>query len=390
MKFAFILSILVGFVSSSAFAQVWDFNEVSLLLPLPRAGEEKLMLSPRSAGSAQNELLPQQVYSRLPNIVIGASADAVYDALRVVAVRLDPCFTEGFAFRSTGCQRQVRFVWQPLMRTKSPQERGDFSTADAAVHTFYRLTDEEWNSLIRALRPLRQAYPLGPGLPLQIHPHIRTQGYRGEYWQRWTSIVLPLIGARNMVRATAMTVNPMGNVWVFTGFNIANGQMTRINVPRIDNQGQAFFAALDNTAEFRTQMNPAPQGQDAFQRLLTDSVKVLKEGREADIKEALRTALEIDNPTFHNPGTMDCASCHASRAVTHWARGHFPQWDWSRLFPRENFKGPGNLTNTSVKPMRTDILRAFGYFGTDPIISSRVINETSLVMGQMTASERRF
>lgn len=380
----------MGFLSSSAWAQVWDFNEVSLLLPLPRAGEEKLMLSPRSAGAAQNELLPQAVYSRLPNIVIGAPADAVYEALRVVAVRLDPCFVEGFSFRSTGCQRQVRFVWQPLTRAKTSQERGDFSTVDAAVHTFYRLTEGEWNALIQALRPLRKAFPLGPGLPLQIHPHLRQQGYRGEYWRQWTSVVLPFIGARNLVRATAMTVNPAGNVWVFTGFDIANGQMARINIPRIDNQGQAFFTSLDNTSEFVTQMNPVPPGQDSFMRLLTNSVKLRKEGREGEIKEALRTALEIDNPAFHNPGTMDCASCHASRAVTHWARAHFPQWDWNRLFPRESFKGPGNLTNTSVNPMRTDILRAFGYFGTDPIISSRVIHETSLVVGQMSASERRY
>ncbi|HRO68522.1 MAG TPA: hypothetical protein PL182_13205, partial [Pseudobdellovibrionaceae bacterium] len=265
-----------------------------------------------------------------------------------------------------------------------------FSTVDAAVHTFYRLTEGEWNALIQALRPLRKAFPLGPGLPLQIHPHLRQQGYRGEYWRQWTSVVLPFIGARNLVRATAMTVNPAGNVWVFTGFDIANGQMARINIPRIDNQGQAFFTSPDNTSEFVTQMNPVPPGQDSFMRLLTNSVKLRKEGREGEIKEALRTALEIDNPAFHNPGTMDCASCHASRAVTHWARAHFPQWDWNRLFPRESFKGPGNLTNTSVNPMRTDILRAFGYFGTDPIISSRVIHETSLVVGQMSASERRY
>lgn len=365
----------------------WDLNEVSLLLPLPSGGAEMAMLTPWTGGvGTGQELLPQRIFEVLPVIAIGWPREKIYQALRVVAVRIDPCFQETFA---SPCQRQVRLVWQPVVRSKDPRERAGWITLDAAIHTFHRLQEAEWLRLVDGLMVVRGNFPLGPGLPLQVHPYLRQEGYRGPFWTSWTQQVLPRIGARNLVRATVMTVNPMGNVWVFLGVDISPSGVSDITIPRIQRDAQAVMTGLDNTTEFRMAINPAPVGTDAFLQFIFDSARMRDEGSEATIQEALRIALEVENPHLQTTGTVDCASCHVSRAVGDWTRRNFPQWNWGRMFPREVFRGPGPLQNTSVNPLRTDILRAFGYFGADPIVSSRVIHDSSVTLGQMPDSVNR-
>lgn len=376
---------LMTWALPKAQAQLWDFNELSLLLPLPRSGEEQLMWRPQSAETS-GELLPLAVYNAFPALVMNSSKEVIYRSLKVVAVRIDPCFAET---AMSACQRQIRLVWQPVIRSQDPRERSEFTTVDAALHTFYRLNEPEWLHLLEGLRLLRQRAPFGPGLPLQIHPVLQSQGYAGDYWRHWSTRVLPLIGAKNLIRATAMTVNPRGNLWVFLGFDVVNKALRAMPIPRLQEAtSQTFVSALNDTSEFRTNMEPKPNGLEAFLQLISDSVRLKREGREDLIREGVRQALEIDNPSLQGTGTVDCASCHASRAVSHWAKAHFPQWNWRQMFPRETFQGAGNLVNTSVNPLRTDVLRAFGYFGSDPIISSRVIHDTSISAGQMSLLER--
>ena len=346
----------------------WDLNDVAILLPLPRPGEESLLLSPRSAAN-QGLLLPQEVYQALPWIVIGEDRAGIFEqTLKVVAIRIDPCFQEGTGVRP--CDRQIRFVWQPLK-----MKNGTLTSQDGAIHTFHSLNENDWRSFVGKMRALKMRFPSGGGAPLQVHPVIRTQGYRAPYWQELSQILLAHCGPRNLSRATAMVVNPVGNVWAFTGFDLKAGSPQRIPIARIGKPAQAVFVNLENKREFRLEINPAPENEVSLLNFLNDS-KVPRP--ESEVIEVVRRSLTYENPRQHNPGTLDCASCHSSRAIPHWAAERFPQWNWSVLFGKDRFVGPGNLKNTTPNPVRTNILRAFGYFDRDPIISQRTVNEAAV------------
>lgn len=361
-------------LSVRAQAQTWDLNELSVLMPLARVTESVSMWTPRTKGG-RGELLPPSIHGILPQIAIGHDPQRVYEALRVVALRFDPCFQEGAVPHP--CQRQVRLVWQPVAALNNTRESA-VTTLDAAIHTFHVLNENEWRTLVQGLRALKAQYPLGPGLPLQIHPWLQRQGYSGPFWRDFQAVVLPVIGESNVQRATVMTVNPRGNVWAFLGFDRHGVNWRRQDVPRVNNQAQGFFSGLVGAPEFRADMNPRPTDEDTFLEFILHSQKMREEQPEARIVEAVRRAHFFENPHLSNAGTVDCASCHIARAVPLWADKHFPAWS-GRNFP-EKFIAQVNVTNMTMRPLRTNVLRAFGYFGNEPVIAQRTINETAVII----------
>lgn len=375
-----LIALVLG-CASSAWAQTWDLNELSVLMPLPRALEAGAMWSPRTSGG-RGELLPPAIYGVLPQIVMGQDPTRVFEALRVVALRFDPCFQEGAV--PGPCQRQVRLVWQPLVARGARLESG-VGTIDASVHSFHVLSEPEWRGLTQGLRALKVRFPLGPGLPLQVHPWLAREGYGGAFWSEFQKTVLPFIGGDNIGRVTAMTVNPRGNVWVFLGFDRAGGSWHRQAIPRANHTAQGFFSGLVGAPEFRADMNPRPDGETTLLEFFLDSAKMRAEQPEERLVEAVRRAHFLENPRLSNAGTVDCASCHAARAIPAWAEKNYPAWA-GRHFP-ERFVSPLNAANLTVQPLRTNVLRAFGYFGVDPVIAQRTINETALIIssGAMNA-----
>lgn len=360
------LSFLIPLFSTFAMA-AWDMNDVALLLPLPRPGEEAQMLSPKTEG-VQGPLLPAEIYQTLPWIVIGEDRLGMYEnSLRVVAIRIDPCFQEGSGPQP--CQRQIRFVWQPFK-----MKNGVLNTLDGAIHTFHTFNENEWRVFIGKMRSLKARFVSGLGAPLQIHPVLRAQGYNGPYWQELRRILLSHCGPQSLSRATAMVVNPMGTTWVFTGFDIKNGAAQRIPIARLGRPAQAVFVNLEDKKNFRLAMNPYPENEVPLLNFFNDSKAPRSE---SETLEVVRRAVLFENPRVFNPGNLDCASCHSSRAIPHWAAEKFPQWS-GNLFAKERFVGPGNLRNLTPNPVRTNVIRAFGYFDRDPIISQRTVNEAAV------------
>lgn len=351
----------------------WELSDFSILMPLP-AKESANQLWPASAEGRGGALLPRKVYDQLPWLTTDHDRNWIYENLRVVGMRIDPCFREG----SGPCQKQIRLVWQPLEKTD-----GEWAALDVAVHTFYSLGDADWVRVLSGLLELKARYPMEANLPLGVHPILKAQGMGGSYAKELSALLLSLCGTANLNRATAMTVGVEGSVWVFTGFDIEGGVMKRISIPRTDNQAQGFFVRLPAGEEFEASLNPVPQGENAFLSLLADSVNAEKAMGEKTVAEAVRSSLRMLNPRFSNPGTVDCASCHAARAVPAWAEAHFPAWNWKTIFGELVFEGPGNLKDTTPGTRRTNVLRAFGYFGRDPVVSARTVFETSLTLEQM-------
>ncbi len=364
-----ILIALCLFAASPAVAApLWELNQLSILMPLPEREAPNHLWAPKTR-VRDGVPLPEQVYQALPLLVIPGDRNWLFEHLRVVAVRIDPCFIEG----SEPCQKQIRFVWQPV-----EQVNGVWRTLDAAIHTFHLLDDRSWSDLVAELAKLNKKFPIPPNLPLGIHPLLKVQGMTGAFATELARILIGHIREKNFIRATAMTVNTEGTIWVFTGFDVKDGQLTRTSIPKTDNVAQAFFSNLKGSPEYITRMNPEPSGEQLFLTLLSDSFQAKQKMSQNDVVEVVRKSLEFGNPRLSNPGTVDCASCHAARALPAWGQVNFPNWDWQGLFAKEIFRGQGNLNNTSIRPERTNVLRSFGYFESDPAISPRVIHETSL------------
>jgi len=354
--------------------QAASLNDYSILLPLPHRDQLKLVLGPQSQGS-RGALLPTRLSEGLPALVpgFGDKDEIVAERVRVVAVRLDPCFFEGVG--PIKCQAQIRMVWQPLLL-----DRRVPMTQDAALHTFYNLTDAEFAQLLLDLKP----YSVGQKLdPLQVHPGFLRHGYDSPYARGFFSVLLRYAGESNFSRVTFMAVNPRGTVWAFGAFDIKQGELDRQMIPRIDFGGQGFFVSLQNLQEFRSQMNPYPPDEADFLSFLDNSAEVKKMKGDADLQKVIRRAYEFENPEKHNPGTLDCVSCHIAQPVRRWAELQFPQWNVDQVFAGSKFSRPLLINNEPSPLFRIDQLRAFGYFGSEPVITDRVLNETAVVFSSL-------
>lgn len=342
-----------------AFA-AWNVNDLSVLLPLPKAGEEKKMIAPSPA------LLPTGLYNALPNLLIKPDPETVYKSLlKVIAIRFDHCFREG----DSPCQKQVRLVWQPV---RFQGEKA--TTLDGAIHTFYALDDSAFTSLVEELKPLRLEN--GPAA-LGVHPTLAREGY-GPFWEKLRALVTKHCTQNNLVRATMMTSNPRGVIWTFSGLDIVNGEMKRMEIPRIGTSIQSFFAALQNPeGEFRAGMDPMPPGEEAFMNLLKNSEEAKTAMPDRSLIAATRSALQAENPRLTNPGTIDCATCHSAHVIPLWTLKNF-SFDWDNTFAADLFK----RLDPSAKQEPANVLRAFGYFKDQPVISRRMQYEAEETAAQ--------
>lgn len=363
------MHILLALLSSAVLAQAWTLNDVSILLPLPKAGQQDLLLGPNSSGR-YGPLLPEEVYRNLPRLIVGSDRREVLGILRVVALRIDPCFRERNG--PTACRPQIRMVWQPVMATGSKT-----LTADAAVHTFYDLDGADWSALIKDLTPLAGTQNTES---LNVHPRILAEGLSGAHWSRLKVILLRYAGAETLSRATAMSVDTMSSVWAFTGINIENGVMSRIPIPRAHHFVQAVFADISDLSELSLDIRPIPDAPSSWINLARNSRGLEGRMSEAPVREGLLESLRLENPALEDTGSVDCVSCHIAQTVRFWGERQLPNWNWSLEAEAYRQTGLEDLRNNSVQPGLVNRLRAFGYFNDDPAISQRLIHESAEVL----------
>jgi hypothetical protein len=98
------------------------------------------------------------------------------------------------------------------------------------------------------------------------------------------------------------------------------------------------------------------------------------------LKKILITSLQFENPKTHNPGTIDCVSCHIAQATHLWVEKNFKTDLWSQELKPHQYQSSLNLKNNSINPSHTNRVRSFGYFEDEPIFSQRVINESAEVI----------
>lgn len=369
MKFS--LSFFASLVLSSVALCGWNLNDVSYLLPLPENLQNVKLLNPLSEGLG-GPLLNPSYFESLPKLTVELDNATIRNDLRLVAVRVDPCFPKP---APEVCQKQIRFVWQ-ILRVGPRQ---NVETIDAAIHTFYTLDDTQFEFLLGDLKNWKAKYlNQDDNLPLQIHPAFKDEKALLDFQK----IIAKYAGEKNISRATVMTVRNLGQTWGFVGADIVDQKLKVLNVARTAGNAQIFINQENPSNGFMGQMNPKPKNETAFSDtisdLITNSYPFLK-ADEATVRNEVQAALNIENPKLHNPNTMDCVSCHAAQPAREWLFKNHKGIDLNsaRLstgYSNKNF----NLTNLTESG-NTQIIRAFGYFQSKPAISQRVINESAEV-----------
>jgi hypothetical protein len=378
-SFLLVIGILV--FSQITFAEKinLNLNDISVLLPLPEKDQWAVLLQPEQEGS-NGLLLPRPyVVEHMPTLLQFTENAKLYPDLRVVGFRIDPCFAEGRG--PLKCKQQIRFVWQPL---KIVDEKT--LTVDVALHSFYELNDNDFKNLIQQLKDLKRSYSdldLTAQQPLSVHPIIKLQGLDGDYYQSLQKIILSYVGQKNLIRITFMQLFANETVWFFGGLEIQqDGSFKKITIPRINLTLQQFINSAPParaSTSFLGRIFPVPpQKEDNVNILLSDS-RLLDSKSENEIIESVRSAYRIENPNLHNPGTLDCVSCHAAQPARIWAETHFANFNYGDLSKTIYKPSPTNQNLTNVSPLKnlTNIVRIFGYFDQHPIVTNRAINETN-------------
>lgn len=358
-----------------------DLNDVSILFPLPKADAWSALPQASSAGM-HGVLLPADYVNRLPMLLQGVKNSVLYPDLRAVGLRVDPCFMEGLA--PVRCQPQIRMIWQPLILVN-----GKTSTLDVTLHSFYRLKAEEFAALVTELKNLKQslAEPAPEPAALGVHPRLLAEGPDGNFARKLLSILYRYTGRGNLSRITFMQLFGRETVWIFGGVDIQGGKFTAIGIPRLEpgkNTLQQFTnLVLPDPAWFRGGLFPAPESGENLNILIEDSRKLAPE-HEEEIIAAVRSAFRFENPRLHNPGTVDCVSCHAAQPARAWAVRQYP---WLNLEQTNAdsiyYDSANNLRNLSPLQDRTNIVRMFGYFADQPFVAQRVINESAEVVNYL-------
>ena len=379
MRFIAILALLFGSLNQSNAATHWDLNDVSVLLPLGSSLSAPGVLRPETQ-AASGALLAQKYLSLLPNLS-ESSLTIPNSSLAVVGVRLDPCFP-GVANPPEPCHFQVRLIWQP-----QGQVGTSLTTLDAAVHTFYELSAQEFADLTAKIAALNAKSGVSmQGLTLGVHPLIAKQGLSGPYWHELSALLLGYIGEAKMVRFTFMAEVTAEKMWDFGGFDLAGGKITRMVIPRVLTREQSFTNALDFHPGFSGGEKPEAPGEiDTFNRIVSSS-QDLTMADASVLKSSVEAIYRIENPTIHSPETIDCASCHATESARLWATSVFSDLhlDQSPYM----FQSPlYNLQNTTEEAFTPKVLRSFGYIGSTPAINQRVINESAAVAAALSKAK---
>ncbi|WP_415062362.1 hypothetical protein [Bdellovibrio sp.] len=368
----FVVSLLF-FVSLQAQA-AWDLNDVSYLLPLPTVVGGDALLGLEAPGKG-GPLLEPILLGRVPILAIDMDREETYQALRVIAVRIDPCFPLP---TPQSCQKQIRLVWQPLQEGRRRQTHA----VDAALHSFYVLSDSEFANLLTDLEAWKTKYPVQTNfIPLQVHPAWAQQGDRSPALRDFQEIIKKYAGRANLTRVTAMVLRGAADMWAFAGFELRDGQLELFGVPRLKGRlAQSFVNVAVPSDHFAGGgMSPPPKGSDTFDNIVAESVR-LGAGSEELIRQEVKAAYRIENPKNFSPENMDCVSCHVAQPAIQWVLRKRPELQVDQLWSSEIYKNAKyNLTNRSPEVWNTQMIRGLGYFGKNMAISQRVINESAEV-----------
>ncbi len=371
-----------------------QMNDVSILLPLPRSAAEGDLYIKASDAARGGMLLPKASYDEATGEdadagpAPGGSLPVPHAGLRVVSIRLDPCFANIGPVTSVGaCQNQLRLVLQPFFADAD----GHVKAVDSAVHAFYLLTRDELVAMVTEIKSLRAAS--GSGAidlgPLAVHPIATREGATGPFMAGLTKLVLAHAGEANFFRFTRIQIGNANRTWIFSGFDVASGKSTGMIVPKVpgDATSVTFFQGFADDLE--GQFNPATTSKDDMQ-ILGNVVEAQDATKDVQ-RAAFDSALRIENPNKNSPNTIDCASCHLaapSRALTGKALGLSADGNANAFSITSSFIPVEDLAITT--PQKDALngvnVHVFSYKDDQAMIAPRAVNETAAIVDYLNAT----
>lgn len=327
-------------------------QDVSLLVPLSHA---RGFLPAAGAVGDSTALISRELFDRLPPMTVVDEPDALYAALSTVGVRLDACFTEGAGAQS--CRPQVRLVLQPVFDSADGA-----TTRDTAIHVFFAVTEADLLKAVQALAELRSKWSVVVSAGLTgSHPGFA----RSQWIDGARAILLPLLRAERIVRVTSMDVHASNQAWIFSGFEVSAGTFTPIVVPTLSPTTHAHVTSTGALETIAITLDPAPVAEPTLPTVLQASAR--QQASAADLAAAVDALQRLEDPAGHNPGTVDCASCHVAPTA---------RWHLAHQSPAVNVTSPIAVSDVYAD---SRALRAFGYFFQAPALSPRVQRETAAV-----------
>ena len=336
--------LLVGLAACGAPAPQAVSQDVAFLVPL---NESRGFITAR-------EVVPRAFFDRLHPLTISDEPDDLYSALSVVGVRLDACFQEGAP--PSACQAQVRLVLQPVFDDPA----GGVTSRDAAVHVFFAASPEEVVSAAKAFIKLRtERKMMVPDALEAAHP-----GFADAEWRsKVKAVLLPLMASDRLVRMTSMGVHASGQAWIFSGINIAAGQPTDIQVPTLSVTTEDHVTSTGGSTALELSVDPVSAAEPTLGPVVISGG--LNQASADQLAAAASSLERLENPKVHNPGTVDCATCHVAAL--------------SRVALEKKGLTFASPVRSSAVFEDTRNLRAFGYFFDRPALSPRLLREVALV-----------
>lgn len=335
-------------------------NDVSVLWPMPTSGLTSDFISVTAEG-AHGPLLPGSAYVPIPQLV--AFGAVAIGRLRVVAMRIDPCFR---ATTTGTCEPMVRLVAQP---TSGPDGTST-GFADAAIHLHYPMSDAELRAFANEVAAARHG--MFQSAPLSVHPLLAAEGLTGTFANTLRTLILEHLGADRLSRITFTTrTNSRAAQWQFGRVDRVGSRFVRVDLEPV--LGTPDLQTLTAGAAGGYAVDPESLAPDALTDLYDQSSTYL------DVPVASRQALldrayAVLNPERHTAESIDCSSCHIAGHIARDASDA-----WPTLTPTTRFSSTHAL-DTPTAPGQRDRIRAFGYFDQAPQVNQRTINETAATL----------
>jgi hypothetical protein len=334
--------------------------DVSILYPIDTTTDRDALLSPQLIGD-HGPLLGAHPPER-------GAAD-MYDDLRLVALRLDPCSAR------TGCASEVRVVWQPVVHV------AETDVVDGAVHAAYAVPPDELQTMLKQILTLKQTYGKGVTYDVALGPQplLVATGVDGPFARELREVIRAHVGADRVVRETFMThENLEGDTWAFQRFDRQGDALTPTNIVGMS-QSNTIVEGSSATLKDGGALYGGPEAVPSVPALLA----LVNGGRPAmatqPIHDAFTASLQVQDPRLHNSEDTDCVSCHLAEGAH---RIGVTQYGLTDV---DAFSSARSLEHVRTNPALTNF-HAFGYLGTDVSIMQRTANESAIVADKMAAA----
>jgi hypothetical protein len=351
--------------------------DVTIVYPLPALGDLDRLLRPADPANG-GALLPASIFAgghvpEVDEISPLESDEARLAALRVVAIRFDPC--PGVVAPpppDATCKPDIRLVFQSLRA-----EGESVQARDGAIHAFYELGDAAFRETVAELRAIRKDAGAVPEVRLGVHPRLAAEGPSGAFAKRIRALVLKQAGAVNVVRVTNFRRRSQSqSTWTFgLREKKPNGwQDSRVPTTPTLEQGLTTISG----GRWDADITPLVTHLDDVTHLFEVSTP-------AEERAAFGATVRVLNPRIHTSESVDCATCHIAPDVDVFARA--TKGLTSETHP-QRFVSTYPLaaaTQSEEEAIGFGSIHMLSYLGTSLSVTTRAANETAAVLERINA-----